>query len=70
MPSLNQSMNHEGVYRTAPATPGLLKINLHNNFCLCKAQGSLVLKLLASEIWACQYNFLNLPSFTYGKPSI
>ena len=24
--TLNESINYEGVYRTAPATPGLLKI--------------------------------------------
>ena len=27
---LNQSMNHEGACRTAPATPGLLNIHLNN----------------------------------------
>ena len=27
--SNNQSMSNEGVCRTAPATPGLLNINLH-----------------------------------------
>ena len=31
MPSLNESMNHKGVYRTAPTTPGLLKINAYPN---------------------------------------
>ena len=28
--SLNELMNHEAVYRTAPATPGLLKTLSYN----------------------------------------
>ena len=29
---MNQLINHKGVYRTAPATPGLLKSKQHNGF--------------------------------------
>ena len=29
---INQSMNYEAVYRTSPATPGLLNMKLYNCF--------------------------------------
>ena len=32
---INQLMNHEAVYRTAPATPGLLKTESKNSRTLC-----------------------------------
>ena len=31
--SMTESMNHEAVYRTAPATPGLLNIVMEIPFC-------------------------------------
>ena len=30
---MNESVNYEAVYRTAPATPGLLKIHVTHDMC-------------------------------------
>ena len=39
--SINQSINNKGVYRTAPATPGLLKMELS-----CQMKGTLGMQYL------------------------
>ena len=54
--SVNESVNHEGVCRTAPASPGLLKIyfvNLqltHCNLLLLQLRGNLLTPISVSNI--------------------
>ena len=63
---LNELINYEAVYRTAPATPGLLNIQPDNISYILSATRSLTVGQLLKTTW--KVNTVTIAAFNVGKP--